>query len=70
VYAFRVVDRNGTVVIPLDQWPYAETRVGSGIEGAGLFNSEQKPMIPGNYTLQLVKIDKNWIEPLMLDSSG
>jgi len=57
VYAFRVVDRNGTVVIPLDQWPYAETK-GSKIEGAGLFNSEQKPIIPGNYTLQLVKIDK------------
>jgi hypothetical protein len=58
VYAFRVVDRNGTVVVPLDQYPYAEIRVGSGIEGAGQFNSEQNPINPGDYTLQLVKIDK------------
>lgn len=59
LYAFRVVDRNGTVIIPLDQWPYAKTKVGSGIEGTGLFNSEQKPMNPGDYTLQLVKIDRS-----------
>lgn len=59
IYAFRIVDKNGKVILPLDDWPYSEVKVSEGMEGNGTFNSEENSIMPGDYTLQLVKIDKN-----------
>ncbi len=58
-YAFRVVDAKGTEVIPVERWGVAEAKVGVGMEGSGVCNTQESPLAPGSYRVQLVKIESD-----------
>ncbi len=58
-YAHRIINKAGEVVIPLDKWPVFETQHDGGVVRSGEFNAgEWLPLNIGDYTLQLVKIEK------------
>lgn len=56
-YGFRVVYPNASAAVPLKMTD--RIRVGRGTEGSGMFNSKQDTLLDGNYTLELVKVEKN-----------
>lgn len=56
-YGFRIVNTVGEVVVPLDLGHLEEVRSGTGIEGYGMFNSEEKPLPVGSYRMELIKVE-------------
>ncbi|MGQ9787947.1 MAG: hypothetical protein ACUVQM_01330 [Candidatus Hadarchaeaceae archaeon] len=56
-YGFRIVNTAGEVVVSLDLGHLEEVRNGSGAEGYGSFNSGEKPLPPGPYRMELIKVE-------------
>lgn len=58
-YAFRIINKSGDVVIPLDKWPVFKTKNDGGVVRGGEFNNgDWLPLNISDYTIQLVKIEE------------
>lgn len=58
-YAFRIINKSGDVVIPLDKWPVFKTKNDGGVVRGGEFNNgDWLPLNIGDYTIQLVAIEE------------
>lgn len=56
-YVFRILDSRGNVLVPLDGRPIARARMGTGMEGSGVFNTPEDPLPPGTYRVELIKVE-------------
>jgi len=56
-YGFRIVGPEGNVIVPLDDNQIAEVQYGDRMEGVGFYNTEENPLPPGSYRMELIVVE-------------